>query len=57
MIGIDEPTVQVAQVFCRIYLIWMWPTFASRATQSFLRAQGVRFCAGVLQISIEMAAF
>ena len=29
------------QTFSRVYVLWMWPTFANRAMQSFLRAQGV----------------
>ena len=41
LIGIDEPTALAAQTFSRVYVLWMWPTFANRAMQSFLRAQGV----------------
>lgn len=39
-IGIDEQTAQLSQQFARVYTLWMWPTFANRAFQSFLRAQG-----------------
>ena len=41
LIGIEGPTVAAAELFCRCYVVWMWPTFASRAIQSFLRAQSI----------------
>ena len=43
-IGIDNRTAALSQKFARVYTLWMWPTFANRGFQSFLRAQGqVRF--------------
>lgn len=41
MIGIDDETAIKSELFCRVYTLWMWPTFANRAMQSFLRAQGI----------------
>jgi MATE family multidrug resistance protein len=41
LIGIDEETAIKSELFCRVYTLWMWPTFANRAMQSFLRAQGI----------------
>lgn len=41
LIGIEEPTAELAQTWTRAYIGMLWPTLAHNVVQRFLRAQGV----------------